>query len=684
MTAFWENDPVVEDSAPAAAPKADGRWWENDPLVEPPRTAPSKPGVMEDVAKAVPSGLARGAAGLVGGARDANDWLGENATWVLAKAAEKLGLLPEGKTASQIVAAAKGLKLPEDPVSLPSSGQLTKAIEDQTGPLYHPKTAPGQYAGTIAEFAPGAVLGAGSLAQRAAQVAVPAIASETAGQITKGSSMEPYARLGGALAGAGVTSFFQRPNAPESALAKPLKDVDHQAIDDAGKLMTEAKKIGVDLTWDEALGHVTGGATKQLSNVRRVAENTEGGAGILNPLMAERPAQVRAAGEQALGDLTPQMREPHITGLNAQKAAEGVLGDTNAYINSAEKPYYDIANTKQVPTQDLVQIAQDPAFQTAYKNVRGDTIRSKDIAGLNVQDVPTLIAVRKELSRMEGNALNPGAGLNPDRELARNITPIRQQLDGIITNSAPEYGQALGVGAGLRENLLEPMKASPVGSIRKTGDVLEQGNALLPSKPAFNSQQAVADAVKQLAKKDPEATQNLIHTQLRTAFDEATQNLQSGENKFGGAKFASVIRGNGQQAKNLEAAVRALPDGDKKWDGLNRFLTTMEATGQAPQAGSMTSFNQAIRDKMTNGGLGGTGKELVGSGGMAYFKRFGKFMDEANAARNSEQVARILTDPSSGKILKQLADLPPNSGKAAVLALRLSYMGRTAARDRGQ
>lgn len=677
----WEDDEIVQ---PRMAPKAEGRFWENDEIVGKPKAGDGKPSVLEDVGKAIPVGAVRGTAGLFGGLRSANDALGYGASWLAAQAAEKLGLLPNGKTADQFLAATQKLNLPEDSLSLPSTDRIVKGIETETGPLYHAKTVPGQYAQTIAEFAPGAVFGGGSALQRAAQVAIPAVTSETAGQATKGTGYEPYARLGGALVGAGATGYFQRPNAPESVLAKPMKGVDHQSIDDAGKLMTEAKKIGVDLTWDEALSHVTDGATRQLTNVRRVAENTEGGAGVLNPLMAKRPGQVQTAGEQALGDLTPQMRDPYVTGLNVQKAAEGVLGDTNAYINAAEKPYYDIARTKAVPAPDLMQIAQDPAFQAAYKGVRGDAIRNKDIASLNLTDVPTLIAVRKELARMEDRAMSPGAGLTPDRELARNISPVRQQLDTIITNSAPEYGQALGVGAGLRENLLEPIKAGPVGSLSKTADVLEQGNALLPAKPAFNSQQSIADTVKSLVKKDPGATQNLIHTQLRTAFDEATQSLQTGENKFGGAKFAAVVRGNGQQAKNLEAAVKALPDGDKKWDGLNRFLTTMEATGQAPQAGSMTSFNAAIRDKMANGGLGATGKELAGSGGMAYFKRFGKWMDEANAARNSEQIARILTDPASGRILKQLADLPPNSGKAAVLALRLSYMGRTAMRDRSE
>src|SRR4051812_30867766 len=93
------------------------------------------------------------------------------------------------------------------------------------------------------------------------------------------------------------------------------------------------------------------------------------------------------------------------------------------------------------------------------------------------------------------------------------------------------------------------------------------------------------------------AAANLIHSQIRSAFDEATRNNLPGANQFGGAKFAAVVAGNGQQPTNLEAAVRALPNGDQRWDGFRRFLDTMEAIG------SMTAFNTEIQKELKHGAL---------------------------------------------------------------------------------
>jgi hypothetical protein len=77
----------------------------------------------------------------------------------------------------------------------PTSAQLQSAVESYTGPLYRPKTIVGDYAQTAGEFAPGALLlPEGSLATNALRYGLlPALSSETAGQLTKGTVAEPPA-----------------------------------------------------------------------------------------------------------------------------------------------------------------------------------------------------------------------------------------------------------------------------------------------------------------------------------------------------------------------------------------------------------------------------------------------------------------------------------------------------------
>lgn len=81
-------------------------------------------------------------------------------------------------------------------------GRAKQNIEDNyTGKFYEPKSLPGEYARTAGEMST-AALGPGSVARRITSVAAPAFASETAGQLTKGTAAEPYARLAGGIVGA--------------------------------------------------------------------------------------------------------------------------------------------------------------------------------------------------------------------------------------------------------------------------------------------------------------------------------------------------------------------------------------------------------------------------------------------------------------------------------------------------
>lgn len=166
---------------------------------------------------------------------------------------------------------------------------------------------------------------------------------------------------------------------------------------------------------------------------------------------------------------------------------------------------------------------------------------------------------------------------------------------------------------------------------------------------------------------------------MQSAFEEATQNLASGANQFGGAKFAAIVAGNGQQARNLEAAVRALPNGDTRWEGFRRFLDVLETTGQRPQPGSATAFNQEMVRDLKTGSVVGDAATAAKTGGLALVKRFMDFRERLNLGQNTQQIAALLTRPDAARVLAQLAAQPAGSTKAGVLALRLSYMGRQSA-----
>lgn len=139
-----------------------------------------------DVGKSAGVGLARGGIGLAGMVDD----LSEYGARGLDTATRYIG----GKLGADI--APRGNQTPRF-----GAENLQKGVESVTGEFYKPQTTAGKYAETIGEFAPGAII-PGSLPVRlGVGVLAPALASETAGQLTKGSAAEPYARMAGALTG---------------------------------------------------------------------------------------------------------------------------------------------------------------------------------------------------------------------------------------------------------------------------------------------------------------------------------------------------------------------------------------------------------------------------------------------------------------------------------------------------
>ncbi len=147
-----------------------------------------------------------------------------------------------------------------NPTSLPTGKDVTGAIEKVVGPLPTPQTRAGQYAETIGEFLPAVTAGPdgptilGTATRKTAETVLPAVASETAAQMTKGSPYEPYsdvARLGAAAATgvgmSGLASKFQSYRAPMDKLGgfqRPIGlDGDAGAIarDAAGQPITATK-----------------------------------------------------------------------------------------------------------------------------------------------------------------------------------------------------------------------------------------------------------------------------------------------------------------------------------------------------------------------------------------------------------------------------------------------------------
>lgn len=176
-------------STPAAAPAFDPDAYLK--ASAPPAQSLSAGETAADVAKSGGIGLAKGAIGLAGLPGDVGS--------LVSAGADKLGVPESVKSAVKSV----GRHVPVfGAMAGPTSQDIQQGVEGVTGEFYKPKTTAGEYAQTAGEFAPAVIGGPESLlAKVGTRVAAPAFVSETAGQATKGTPLEPYGRAAGAVIG---------------------------------------------------------------------------------------------------------------------------------------------------------------------------------------------------------------------------------------------------------------------------------------------------------------------------------------------------------------------------------------------------------------------------------------------------------------------------------------------------
>lgn len=207
---------------------------------------PEKPGMVEDVAKSMASGVARGAAGLI----DLPAQLVSLGPQLGAAALEKTGLMTDPVMLEAMRGAATAL-----PLGGGDTGKKVVSAATFGGSEYQPQTTPGEYASTVGEFLPGAAAFGGlSPSNLLRYGVVSGLGSEAAGQATQGTSLEPVARVAGAIGAPMAAGAIGKAISPfAGADAERLKLA--QVLDDFGVPVTAGQRVG-----SEGLRRIEGGS----------------------------------------------------------------------------------------------------------------------------------------------------------------------------------------------------------------------------------------------------------------------------------------------------------------------------------------------------------------------------------------------------------------------------------------
>lgn len=392
---------------------------------------------MTDVAKSVAGGLGRGATSLLGLPGD------------LLRFGSRVGIFPDS----------------EPPI--PSSKQIQDKAEGVTGKFYEPKTTAGKYASTVSEFMPGALLGPGSLASKALMGTTAALGSETAGQMTEGTSAEPYARLIGGLTGAFAPSIAARGISPMRIAPERQQFLD--TLDQAGVPLTAGQRTGSKgLQWMEShLGDLPGSGGvgtamrgKQLAGFTGAALNEAG-------VSAERalPDTVKK-GFKDIGDRIDTVTGRNVMQMDAPFAQE--FGDAvRTYVNNvnpaARAPavgswvddVVNIANqggvldgrAYQQMRSRLTKMAEntgDADLKFFYGNLRRslDSAMERSIQAANPADAGLLAEARRQWGNLKDiSKASAAAGENAAQGF---ITPQQMRAQVASGNNRQRYAKGQG------------------------------------------------------------------------------------------------------------------------------------------------------------------------------------------------------------------------------------------------
>ena len=559
---------------------------------------------------------------------------------------------------------AKG-KIQGQDVEIPRSATpVTNALVKQG--IFTPQNEPNTPILKVADFAtqvatPGVFTKANSipsfLAKQAENVGQGLIGG-TALETAKSSGItNPLAEMliaGGAMAAPGAV--YSMRNTPSTVVNQAMRNMTPAQLAEAQTLVDRSIKLGSPITGAEAISQVSGG--NKLPSIQRYVENVPRGeaANIMGDFMATRPQANESMMANALRQISPTEPSAVIPG-RMQAAAENLIGGAEKSLSQNVKPLYQAAGSLNVyPSPNVLA---NPKIADAVKAVRSTS--EYGVKGAPTNSLETLIAAKKYLDDQYATQMTATTGL---KKGAAGVTSNAVgELSDYLKQISPEYAKGAKIYQTAQEQQIQPLKQGLVGAMSETTGIPEkmiaqQSDILAPKNPKATFPEDIKRTVELLRRKDPTVAADWTRAELQGTFDQAAREKITGGNQFGGANFAKNIVGNKAQKDNLQALVEA-SSGKGTWQGFENMLEVMQAQGQRVPAGSATTFNNLLTQEMQSGGKGAFAKYLTSLPTMA---REG--VQAWELGKNTEMLAKLLTDPKSVEKLNELAKTKPESTKA--------------------
>lgn len=614
--------------------------------------AAESPSVTADVAKSAGIGLAKGGIGLAGMAGDITD-LG-------AKGLEK---------ASNYINDKLGFSRYERPAApsvlnnIPTADSLQKNVESVTGEFYKPKTIAGEYAQTAGEFAPALIGGPESLAAKAlTRVAVPAVASETAGQLPgiKGTAAEPYARIAGAvlspLAGGGIERAANAVNGRVEGMSGGASGhlISAVGADGPAAVQQRLAELGPDAMLLDA-------GPALLGKAQGASLNSDEGRSILTNALTQRNVGTNARIQSDVNRALGPAEDPQ-TVTNFIKDHRSAVDAVNypAALDSA--PPVKIA---PIMSELIDRIDQTPAGSMEHKaltNLQSMLTKTEKQPVLDAQgfpqydslgnqkwrDVPSSHDDANILHKVKGELDNvieydaPGLGV-PAGALTRQQGALKQMrgaINSTLVDQVPGYGAANDVSAALA----------------KRGTAVDLGTQYLGSGKTTASPERFAAAFEPLAPGEKIAFAKGSRGNVERVLGTKANDLQA---------LRSELQGEGGWNTAKLATVHGAPAADELVNSVDRNLTFRDKYNKVVENSQTAQRNAAAQamkpSEISEGDIITPSGSALGMG-LTALKRVGlkatNSVMESSRMRARGEIARALTEqgPARDERLQSIID----------------------------
>lgn len=406
----------------------------------------------DDVARSATTGLYRAGVGFGGQQGDVRELVEAGARW----GAERGGATPQaaenfvGTVSNLVTAAFPALRGPGG-VNAPTSQEIDETIapslpESVRGWTQHePRTTAGEYARTVGEFAP-ALASPGRTTERVARTVVPAVVSETAGQVTEGTALEPWARLAGALGSSGINEAFlqvlsrQSLTADQRALRLMMRELEDQGQDPAD-IVRQANILLRQAPTEEVLLETLGPGGLRMA--RAVAAMGEG----RGRSIADEALSARAEGQPSMRQTTARPGQRAVSSIRDRIADEAVRM-TAPQQTRGPRNYWDALDALRTARAGQGR----DAYRAAYEAGLDQTAAQTEIIPLMLDGAPEALA--SGARQLDTEALRLRAMLSDARmsgASAQDLDAIQTQLDDAIA-----AGRQLQQLAGVRTGQAQP------------------------------------------------------------------------------------------------------------------------------------------------------------------------------------------------------------------------------------